>query len=306
MTLVSELQAIIDAAGIDAGLALWHLESGERTNINAEELFPMASVFKIPILATAARQLQQGTMNLDTRVTLSDEDKSAGSGILPFFEAGLNPTVRDLLTLMIIISDNTATDMTVALLGGCGVVETTMRELGLADIHFKMDCKELLKSLFPPEVAALPLDEIKAWTNDHDIVRDGLAFSRADDNNTSSALAMTELVARLFRGEIVDGALKDELLDILLKQQYNQRLPRLLPPSVKFAHKTGTIGGICNDSGVMTIDENNHVVVTLFTLWDDQAVWQDQEAKYQRVFEVETAMGKIGRCVYLHYAGASA
>ena len=306
MTLVRDLQAIIDEAGIEAGLAVWHLESDERTNINGERLFPMASVFKIPILATAARQLQQGGIHLDTRVTLNDEDKSAGSGILPFFEAGLKPTVRDLLTLMMIISDNTATDMTVALLGGCGAVEDNMRALGLDDIHFKMDCKDLLKTLFPPEVAALPLDELKAWSHDNDILRDGLAFSRGADNNTSSALAMTELVARLFRGQIVDGALKDELLDILLKQQYNQRLPRLLPASVQFAHKTGTIGGICNDSGVMTIDDNNHVVITLFTLWDDEAVWDDPEAKYQRVFEVETAMGKIGRRVYQHYAGVSA
>jgi beta-lactamase class A len=303
MTLVGDLQAIIDEAGIEAGLAVWHLESGERTNINADALFPMASVFKIPILATAARQLADGRLSLDTRILLKDEDKSTGSGILPFFDAGLTPTVRDLLTLMIIISDNTATDITVGLLGGSSVVEETMRTLGIDDIYFKMNCKELLKSLFPPEVAALPLEELKAWDNENDILRDGLAFSRAGDNNTSTALAMTELIAQLFRGEIVAGETRDEMLDILLKQQFNQRLPRLLPPSVKFAHKTGTIGGICNDAGVMTIDDNTHVVVTLFTLWDDAAVWKDPEAKSQRVVEVETAMGKIGRCVYRHYAG---
>ena len=95
---------------------------------------------------------------------------------------------------------------------------------------------------------------------------------------------------------------QDELLGIMMKQQFNARLPRFLPHGTKFAHKTGTIGGIRNDSGVIYISETNHVIVTAFTLWDAQAVWQNPEAEHQRIFEVETAMGRIGRLVYDHYA----
>lgn len=301
MTLQNAIQAVIDESNIQAGVAVLHLESGEQIDVNGSQPFPMASVFKIPILATAGAQLKAGKIRLDDRVTLRSEDKSAGSGILPYFEAGLNPTVRDLLTLMIIISDNTATDMTVALLGGAPVIEAYMHELGLTDIYFKLNCKDLLKSLFPPEIQSLPLEEIRAWSAENDIVRNGTAFSLEPDNNISTAIAMTQLVAMLFKGEIVDGDLQDELIGILHKQQFNDRLPRFLPPNVRFAHKTGTIGGIRNDSGVIYIGDNNHVAVTLFTMWDDQAVWHQPEAERQRIFEVETAMGKIGRLVYAHY-----
>lgn len=302
MTLISDIQEVLDATRIEAGFSLWHIETGEQLEINGSQPFPMASVFKIPILATAGKQLEQGKISLDDRVTLNEADKSVGSGILQFFQAGLNPTLRDLLTLMIIISDNTATDMSVDLLGGCDVVETTMHALGLNDIFFSMNCKQLLKTLYPPEIRDLPVDQIRAWARENDILRDAAALSRGPDNNVSSANSMTRLVQMLFTGQIVDGAVKDALIDILLRQQLNQRLPRLLPSNVQFAHKTGTIGGFCNDSGVMYVDEQQRVAVTLFTRWNEEDYWQQPEARTDRLFEVETAMGKIGRLVYEHYA----
>ena len=306
MSLESKLQAVIDEANIEAGIAVTHVESGEQVEINGSRLFPMASVFKIPILATAGQQLAAGKFKLDDRITLNDEDKSAGSGILPFFEAGVQPTRRDLLTLMIIISDNTATDINIDLLGGTQVVEESMHALGLTDISFKMNCKDLLKYLFPPEVRNLPLEEIRAWSSENDVVRDGVVFSRESDNNVSSAASMTKLVTMLYNGEIVEGEVKDEMMDILYKQQLNQRLPRFLLPTVRFAHKTGTIAGFCNDSGIMTVDDDNHVAVTAFTCWDDQPYWKQPEARYERVFEVESAIGKIARLVYEHYSSSSA
>ncbi len=106
MTLVDRITEIISAAQIEAGVAVWHIESDTRLDVKGDEPFPMASTFKIPILATACQQLTAGAISLDSRIALSDEDKSLGSGILPYFESGLQPTLRDLLTLMIIISDN--------------------------------------------------------------------------------------------------------------------------------------------------------------------------------------------------------
>jgi beta-lactamase class A len=304
VSLETSLKALI--GDFEAGISVWHIESGEQVEINGSRPFPMASVFKIPILAAAGQQLQVGKLNLEDRIVLTDEAKSMGSGVLRFFQPGVSPTFRDLLTLMIIISDNTATDMNVELLGGPSAVENAMHELGLNDIYFKMDCKTLLKYLFPPEIRDLPLDEIGAWSNEHDVVRDGVTFALTPENNISSAHSMTKLLHMLYSGEIVQGTVKDELFDILHKQQLNQRLPRFLPAGVEFAHKTGTIGGVCNDSGIITIGENNHVIVTMFTHWNDAAVWNNPEARYQRVFEVESAMGKVGRLVYEHYRDTSA
>mgnify|MGYP000282723329 CR=1 FL=1 len=302
MTLKDGIQSILDEYNIDAGVAIWHIESGEKSDVNGDVPFPMASTFKIPIIATAARQIKSGQLNLDTRITLKDEDKSPGSGILPFFEAGVNPTVRDLLTLMIIISDNTATDMTVDLLGGASVIESYMHELGLTDIFFKMNCKDLIRELFPPDVQEMSPEEIAIWSETNDILRDGLCFSRESDNNVSSANHMNELLRMIFESEIVEGELREEVLNIMFKQQFNVRVSRFFPPNTKFAHKTGTIGGIRNDSGILFLNDENHVIITLFTEWDEAAVRFDSVANYQRIFEVETAMGKIGRLAYDHYS----
>jgi len=304
VSLESDVRAIIN--GFEAGIAIWHIESGEKIDINGSHPYPMASVFKIPILAVAGQLLQAGKRKLEDRIALTDDTKSMGSGILRVFQDGLMPTVRDLLTLMIIISDNTATDMNIDLLGGPAVVEKAMHDLGLNDMYIKMNCKDLLKGLFPPEIRDLPLDQIQAWSNEHDVVRDGITFALTPENNISSANSMNRLLELLYRGEVVQGESKDAVFDILHKQQLNQRLPRFLPPGVAFAHKTGTIGGHYNDAGIITVSENSHVIVTMFTGWDAAAVWNKPEAQYQRVYEVESAMGKVGKLVYDHYRAQSA
>ena len=263
----------------------------------------MASTFKIPILATACQQLAAGAISLDTRVPLRDADKSLGSGILPYFESGLQPTLRDLLTLMIIISDNTATDIMVDVLGGAAAIEGYMHELGLAEIFFKLNCKDLLRHAFPPEVADLPLEELVKWTAQNDILRDGLPFSKGPENNVSTANAMNELLHLILAGRSSRMTCGEWRLDILHKQQFNVRLSRFLPLGTKVAHKTGTIGGIRNDCGIIRISETNHVIASLFVEWDEAPVWNQPAAHHQRVFEVETAMGEIGRAVYDEFAG---
>lgn len=298
MTLAENIQNVVREADLRAGVSVWHIESDTRLDVNGDEPFPMASVFKIPILAVAGQHYSQGKFDLDDRVRLEDVDKSLGSGILPYFESGLQPTRRDLLTLMMIISDNTATDMVIDLLGGPQVIEDAMRQLGLPDIYFKWNCKQLLRHLFPPEVADLPREELIAWTTRHDVQRDGLAFSKGPDNNVSSANDMNRLLYMIYCGELFDDETRQTALGILLKQQFNVRLSRFLPLGVKVAHKTGTIGGIRNDSGIIDISDSSHVILTLFTEWDEAAYWNRPAAYHQRVFEVETAMGHIGRAVY--------
>ncbi len=301
MTLSDRIRSIVSDANLDAGVAVWHIESGRKLDVNGDAPFPMASTFKIPILATACRQLAAGEISLDERIALVDDDKSLGSGILPYFESGLNPTLRDLLTLMIIISDNTATDIVVDHLGGPAVIEGAMHALGLADIFFKLNCKDLLRHIFPPEVADLPREDLVKWTSENDILRDGLAFSKGPENNVSSANAMNELLHQIF-GDLFPEAIRQVALNILYKQQFNVRLSRFLPLGTKVAHKTGTIGGIRNDCGIIRISEDSHVILTLFVEWNEAPYWNLPAAHHQRVFVVETAMGDIGRAVFDEFA----
>jgi len=301
MSLVERISSIIENADIDAGIAVWHIESGARFDVNGDTPFPMASTFKIPILATACKQLADGAISLDARVPLADADKSMGSGILPYFESGLQPSVRDLLTLMIIISDNTATDIMVDYLGGAAAIEDYMHELGLTEIFFKLNCKDLLRYAFPPEVADLPPEALVKWTTENDILRDGLPFSKGPENNVSTAKAMNELL-HLIYGELFPEDLRAVAFDILHKQQYTHRIARFLPLGTKVASKTGTIGGIRNDCGIISISDSTHVILSLFVEWDEAPYWNKPAAHHQRVFEVETAMGEIGRAVYDEFA----
>ena len=149
MTLQDDIRSVLSEADTQAGVAIWHIESDTQIDVNGDDPYPMASTFKIPILATAMKQFADGQFKMDTRIALKDEDKSLGSGILPYFKSGVEPTVLDLLTLMIIISDNTATDMMVEFLGGADVIEGYMHELGLNDIYFKNELKTVAQSTVP-------------------------------------------------------------------------------------------------------------------------------------------------------------
>lgn len=298
MSLQSQIEHIIAQSGAEMGVAIHHIESGEEIQINAERLFPMASVLKIPVLAEAMAQLADNRFRLTDRWTLTDAEKNLGSGVLPFFEAGLSPTVLDLLTLMIIISDNTATDLVINRLGGPGAVEARMQQLGLHNIFFKMTIRQLFEDCLPSTDGTLDRTEFARHFHKVGYRKEGVTFKASPENNASSAQDMTRLCAMAFRGEIVDRTHSDQMLAILLKQQLNDRLPRFLPPGTKFAHKTGTIGGVRNDAGVIYIHEESHAAVTVFSEWDLDAVWNDGVAQRQRIYEIESAFGHIGRAVF--------
>lgn len=120
----------------EIGVALRHVESGMEVLIDADARYPMASVCKIPILVEALARVGEGRPALDTRVELRAEDRVPPSGVLVTLEPGLRPTLKDLLMLMIVQSDNMATDAVLGLIG-LESVERRMRA-GPAD-HQRQD-----------------------------------------------------------------------------------------------------------------------------------------------------------------------
>src|SRR5689334_12900410 len=106
--LAQRIRDIASALDGTLGVYVHAVEVGDRVELNADELFPMASVFKIPILAELLCRADEGRISLEERVTLADEMKSPGSGVLKEISEGTALTIGDLATLMIIVSDNTA------------------------------------------------------------------------------------------------------------------------------------------------------------------------------------------------------
>ncbi|MEZ4683806.1 MAG: serine hydrolase [Caldilineaceae bacterium] len=300
--LQSQIQAAIDASGAQMGVSLIHLESGEEIQINADESYPMASVLKIPVLCEAFHQMAAGAFTLEDRWPLTYPDKNIGSGILTYLQDGLNPTVRDLLTLMIIISDNTATDMVMRRVGVKNI-DDFMKALGVGDIHLAFDIRGIFDDMYGHDGA-----DPKTFTGDitkqrtaPTSNRDGVAYRGGDVNNAATARAMTRLCAKIYRGEVVSRAACDAMLYILLQQTLNQRLPRFLPYGVPFAHKTGTIAGIRNDAGILYANETNHIALTVFSRWDAEAVSGDKRAEWARMEAIDSAFGEIGLAVWEWY-----
>lgn len=111
------------------GVSVRHIELNEPTGVNDDRKFQMASVFKVPVLLTLYQQVEQGKVRLEERVRFEHPEHFFGSGVLTMLNPGLQPTVHDLATLMIILSDNAATDMICERVG-LPIINVRLRVLG--------------------------------------------------------------------------------------------------------------------------------------------------------------------------------
>jgi beta-lactamase class A len=183
------LDAIVDQAGGEVALAATNLTTGEAIARNAERSMPTASVFRLPLLVEVFRQVEGGALDLDERVTLRAEDVVMGSGILRNFGPGLQPTLRDLAMMMIIVSDNSATNLLLDRVGGPQRVNATMRDLGLQSI----------------------------------IVHRRIVFGEITTNGSLAEAAprdLMQLVVMLAREELVSPTASREMLAFLGRQRY--------------------------------------------------------------------------------------
>jgi len=117
MALVELLEEVADGFQGVLGVSVKHLGTGESASINGDRLFPTASVFKVPVLVEFYRQVDRGLLSPQEQVVLTRRDKVPGSGILKELSEGLRLPMVDLVRLMMILSDNTATDLVATRVG---------------------------------------------------------------------------------------------------------------------------------------------------------------------------------------------
>jgi beta-lactamase class A len=288
-------------------VAVRHIERDERFGFDADAPYPAASVFKVPVLIEAFRQVCAGALSLDERWELTDPEKSTGSGVLVRLQAGLLPTVADLLTLMIIISDNTATDMLVRHLGADRITRT-MRDLGLRHTTVAHTCRDLLKGVLgdaPPEL--LP-HELARHMRARPADPDSFAYAGTDANNITTANEMVDLLAMIHTGHGlsalgIDEPTRGNMRRILLQQQLNERMPRFLPAGVPLAHKTGSLSGpwaVRNDAGLLDLGENGTVAMACFTRTRVPA-GADPAQTARLLNDIDLEIAESTRAVYDHY-----
>lgn len=259
-----KLDEVLASAPGEFGVAATHLETGVSAGHNADQLFQLASAFKIPILTTLMRDVEAGKLRLDQRVPLKWEERVPGSGILQELDSGAELTVKDLATLMIIVSDNYATDLVISLIGGLDEVNAHMRELGLMQIHLRHTCWQLLSHCVGMEETLLPTPEgfaeyeRREETEQYEVLLD--VSLPPTDNNVATPADLNRLLGLIARKEILSAASCERILDIMRRQQFNSRLPYLLPPGTKVPHKTGTVNGVVNDAGLIYLPEGRGTI----------------------------------------------
>lgn len=208
------------------------LSTGERIDWQPDLVLPTASVIKEPILLALLRATEAGTVDLADRVTLEASERVGGSGVLKLFDGGLQPTVRDVATLMIAVSDNTATNMVLDLIGGLEPVNQAMAELGLDSVrlHNAVDFE-----IIGDDVRRLGEATVRDLCELGRLIATRQAFGEAVSATAEEILATQQYL--------------DQAMRYTLANPYARELGLVAPLSV--ASKTGFFTGTRVDAGIV-------------------------------------------------------
>jgi beta-lactamase class A len=222
------------------GIFVKDLRSGQTFNANADVVFPQASSIKIAVLVELFRQAEAGRQRLEERIEVNRSQMVGGSGILQDFAgAGSALSLRDLAVLMIVLSDNTATNILIDRVG-MENVNATLQRLGLA--HTRLERRMM-----------------------------DAAAEKANRENHSTPREMAALLELLEEGKLLDREHTAAALEIL---QYPKETPLRagLPESVPIADKHGELPGVRCDSGVVFLPGAPYVIAVMTAYNQDDAV----------------------------------
>ena len=244
--LQSDIERITASVNATWGIYVKSLQTGEEIAINADRQMDTMSVIKIPLMAEVFEQIKAGRFALTDKYTLAKGDIVSGTGILRSLDVGDTITVKDLVTLMIIVSDNTATDVLYRMVGGPDAVNKRMEAQGL-------------KSTRAPGIAQ---DWFTALNTSPS--RDQFHREAKHPFGLSTPREIGSLLEQMERGALVDKASSDLMLQIMRGQLYRTRIPRYLS-GYRVPHKTGDfLPYIGNDVGVLEADGRT-IVISIFT-----------------------------------------
>ncbi len=298
----AELERIAAETGGLVGVSFCHVESGQRLTVNAGETFPMASTYKVAIAARLLKRIDEQGLGLDEMIQITRDDLSPGGGIIKahFSEPGVALSVHNLLTVMLTISDNTASDMLLGLAGGPEEVSEFLRSSGIEGMRVDRSTKILLTDAFGI-TDRLPegkwsyqfLQEHNDVFTERPPVEASEAFA-ADVRDTSTPDAMVQLLAAILHSELLSEQSSALLVDIMRRCETGEsRLRGRLPEATVLAHKTGTIPGVAvNDVGIVTLPgDQGQVVLSVF-------VTSRGNGDFIAGRDAEIAISDVARAVY--------
>jgi len=313
------LQAELGRIPAKAGIYVKHLTTGEEASVLPDDRFNSASVIKIPVLVMAYQMAGKGALDLSARVAIRKADKRAGSGVLRYHDVGLQPTLRDVVMQMIITSDNTATDLAIAQVGGVTAVNAWLRENGYAPaLKLNATILDVFRNRYvigDPGAASLTAEDVYALGSG-DLAYGTSPRSRLEavqaamqkpevraenvrhlDEEPSSWLGeitprgVGRLLEAIETGKVASATSTDEMRRFFRWQLSGaRRLPHYI--DVPVGHKTGDFApAVANDVGI--IYTRSGPVVVSFLL----------NAIREPYGEAEDRMGQVARIIVEYFDG---
>ncbi len=248
--LTQKLQVMAETFPGKVGLYFHDLKSNHIITLNADDLFPMASTYKIPLLLQLYRDKDAGLLTLTEPIKISEEDFVPGFGLLRHFAPGTSLAIKDIALLMITISDNSATDIIIK--------KVTLKRVN--------DTLQAL-NIHPMEVKNTTRTIIAASEKNPDY--DPLLLSE-----TTTPRAMGTLIEKIVKCEATSQQSYQDIKFILSQQMLNTRQPRKLVhlKDIKFFHKTGTTKWATNDVGFIQFAPQPELILCIYTLKNDPTI----------------------------------
>ncbi len=213
---------------IKPSVYVWEYNGKSYVDINADEPYPAASIIKIPVLIEMFREIEHGKFSLDDKMVLEDFYRASGSGKLQYSQGGIAHSMDYLARIMIENSDNSSTNMIMAKMGGMSEVNKAMNRWGLKTTH------------------------INTWLPD------------LDGTNITTAREMAKMFYNIDSTNMLSNSSKRQMADYLGHVKNNRLLQAGLPADAILLHKTGDIGFMLGDAGIVkTANGKKYIVVIL-------------------------------------------
>ena len=264
------------------GVAILDLTSGQQLLVRADEVFPQASSIKIAVLAELYHQAQQSAHGASGKATLKDRYVVRAADIVPDSSilGGLTPGVssltnRDLATIMVAVSDNSATNVLIDRVGMDNVVHLT-ESLGLAHTQLRRKMMDL-------QAAAQGRE------------------------NISTPREMMGLLEQIYRGKVIEAPLLDDFFNVLATHK-DSWIPRDLPADLKIANKPGELEGVRNDSGIVFVKNRPYVICVMTTYLANERAGEETITRISRLayelFDRLSRASDLGRVISPGNGGA--
>lgn len=274
----------------DLGLLFTDLKTGETVTVNPDKELPAASTFKVFLLAEFLRQCEEGKYNLMDRHELKEEFVSPGSGVLCDLIPGMNLTLLDYARLMMMLSDNTATDYLYSLTGRDNIKNNVIDAFGLSRTKCDYPCKLLIETYFDP--AHKKVAGERNWRNTDDY----LCLTATNDSTSPNDMA--KVLKMAYDKTLFSPWVSEQMIDIMKRCHTNSRIPKELPRDVEVAHKTGTMDKVANDCGIVYTEKGDYMLCLFYN--GNTATQEEYDANIKGRFS-DGLLAEISKEIYAAY-----